>query len=228
MNNDTHTIVRADGISKSFIMNGSSIDVLKNIQLEVATGEMLCIMGASGVGKSTLLHILGMLDLPTSGSLWVAGAESAILNATQRALFRNKTIGFVFQFHHLLPEFTALENVMLPLLISRIGRKQALEQASEMLDEVGLSARLHHMPSELSGGEQQRVAIARALVNNPRILLADEPTGNLDQATSLTIYTMLVQINKQRNLTCILVTHNPELARRCDRTVTMVDGQILN
>src|SRR5690606_15223057 len=194
--------------------------------LDIEKGTFVSIMGASGAGKSTLMHILGSLDNPTSGQVWVNGTQLYQLNTKQQSEFRNKHMGFVFQFHHLLPEFTALENVCMPLWISGISKKDATIKAQKILERVGLSHRLHHRPQEMSGGEQQRVAIARAVVNNPTILFADEPTGNLDTENANAIHQLFLDLQKETHLTLVVVTHNEELALIGDRTLIMKDGQI--
>jgi lipoprotein-releasing system ATP-binding protein len=202
------------------------LHVLQGIQLEIAKGELLCIVGASGVGKSTFLHLLGGLDRPTAGKILYEGQDIAQFNETQLAGFRNKKIGFVFQFHHLLPEFTAVENAIMPALISGMSYKNATERAKTLLREVGLSQRLHHKPGELSGGEQQRVAVARALCLEPQVVLADEPTGNLDTHTGDEVFALLKDLNKRKGLTLVIVTHNEKLSAQADRIVRMVDGKI--
>jgi len=205
-----------------------ALNVLDNIDLDIQKGEMLAIVGASGVGKSTLLHILGALDRPTSGRVLFGDLDVFGLDSNRLARFRNERVGFVFQFHHLLPEFTALENVMLPALIRRIGREEAAGAASKILGEVGLGARVHHRPGELSGGEQQRVAVARALMLKPDVVLADEPTGNLDMHTGEAIHDLLLSINKQQGITFVIVTHNDKLAVRADRVLRMVEGKLIS
>lgn len=218
---------------KSFQHGSRKLDVLRGVNLQLDAGEMVTIIGASGAGKSTLLHCLGTLDLPTSGEILFhppgGGTPTDItrLPPPDLAEFRNRTIGFVFQFHHLLPEFSALENAMMPALIARIPTRQAREQAEHMLAKVGMSHRLAHRPGELSGGEQQRVAIARALAMNPRLLLADEPTGNLDTKTSAEVHELLFQLNEEHDLSMLIVTHNMELAQQMPRVVRMADGHIL-
>jgi lipoprotein-releasing system ATP-binding protein len=198
--------------------------VLDGVDLELAAGEMVAVVGASGVGKSTFLQILGTLDLPSSGTITFNGEELTKLNAARLAEFRNRSIGFVFQFHHLLPEFSALENVMMPALIQGVAVSRARTTAKDILGRVGLSHRLTHRPSELSGGEQQRVALARALVLEPALLLADEPTGNLDRATGEAIHQLFLELNRERGSTLLVVTHNPELANLMPRRLRMVDG----
>ncbi len=211
-------------LGKAYIHNGQPLPVLEGVDLTLAPGDMVAVVGASGVGKSTFLQILGTLDLPTSGSIKFNGEEITTMSATRLAEFRNRFIGFVFQFHHLLPEFTALENVMMPALVQRIAVPRARAMASDILGRVGLRHRLTHRPSELSGGEQQRVALARAMVLEPALLLADEPTGNLDRATGEAIHQLFLELNKERGSTLLVVTHNPELARLMPRRLRMVDG----
>ncbi len=188
---------------------------------------MLAIVGASGVGKSTFLHILGALDRPTSGKILYGNSDIFSFDANQIARFRNEHVGFVFQFHHLLPEFSALENVLMPALIRRMERDEALEKATAILSDVGLSGRIHHRPGELSGGEQQRVAVARALMLGPDVVLADEPTGNLDSHTGEAVHDLLLSINKRKNITFIIVTHNDKLAVRADRVLRMTEGKLI-
>ncbi len=204
-----------------------ALHVLDGIDLEIRQGEMLAIVGASGVGKSTFLHILGALDRPTSGKILYGDTDVFALDSNQLARFRNEHVGFVFQFHHLLPEFSALENVMMPALIRRLNRNRAGKLARQILNDVGLSARVHHRPGELSGGEQQRVAVARALMLEPDIVLADEPTGNLDTHTGEAVHDLLLSINKQRGLTFVIVTHNDKLAIRADRILRMTEGRLI-
>jgi len=220
-------LVIVENLTKSFQHMGRTLEVLRGIDLNIYAGEILCIVGQSGAGKSTLLHCIGTLDLPTSGRIRLAGEELTTLNSTRLAAVRNQTIGFVFQFHHLLPEFDALENVMMPGLIMGKGRKELARRAGALLEEVGLSHRGTHRPGELSGGEQQRVAIARALLLDPKIVLADEPTGNLDTATSDAVHELFFQINKSHGTTIVVVTHNPAFAQRMPRVVHMRDGKVL-
>jgi lipoprotein-releasing system ATP-binding protein len=203
-----------------------ALHVLDGIDLDIQQGEMPAVVGASGVGKSTFLHILGGLDRPTSGSVLFGDVDVFSLDANKLARFRNERVGFVFQFHHLLPEFSALENVMMPALIRRAGRGEAAEAASGILREVGLGGRLHHRPGELSGGEQQRVAVARALILKPDIVLADEPTGNLDTHTGEAVHDLLLSINKQKGTTFVIVTHNDKLAVRAHRVLRMAEGRL--
>lgn len=213
-------IIRAQAIEKSF----GQLKVLKGIDFEAEKAEVVSIMGASGAGKSTLLQILGTLSTPDSGSLEIDGTDVLALSSKALSEFRNKRIGFVFQFHHLLPEFTALENVMIPALIAKRSEKDAKAAATELLGIMGLSERLSHKPSELSGGEQQRVAIARALVNKPAILFADEPSGNLDSKTKEEIHQLFFTLRDKLGQTIIIVTHDPSLAAMCDRSLFMKDG----
>ena len=202
--------------------------MLKGIDFSAAKSEVVSIMGASGAGKSTLLQILGSLSSPDSGTLVIDGVDVAALKGVALADFRNRMVGFVFQFHHLLPEFTALENVMIPALIAKRSRKEALQEAERLLVEMGLSERLNHKPLELSGGEQQRVAIARALINNPAVLFADEPSGNLDSRTKEEIHKLFFELREKYGQTIIIVTHDPDLAKMCDRSLYMIDGQFVS
>lgn len=218
--------IRARNMVKSFRNGGVSIDVLKGIQLNLSIGESVAIVGASGIGKSTLLHILGTLDRPDSGTLEFKGDDVFQYDDVQLARFRNRTIGFVFQFHHLLPEFSALENTMMPALISGLSKSEAAALAEEILIRVGLQDRLQHRVGKLSGGEQQRVALARALILKPAILLADEPTGNLDNANSDQVHQLILELNKELLMTLVVVTHNMELASYMSRSVTIAAGQL--
>lgn len=201
--------------------------VLKGVNVSIDTGEIISIIGKSGAGKTTLLHILGTLDRPDEGSVFYDESNLSNLNDRQLSLFRNENIGFIFQFHHLLNEFTALENVCIPALISGKSKSNTQKKAKEILDYLGLGDRLTHKPNQLSGGEQQRVAIARSLINNPKVVLADEPTGNLDTSTSEDIHELIFRLRADMNQTFIVVTHNQDLAKRCDRTLVMADGLIL-
>jgi lipoprotein-releasing system ATP-binding protein len=219
-------LLRMEGISKHFSSSGSRIHVLDGVDVTVPRGERLAIVGASGIGKSTLLHILGTLERPDHGRLWFGGRDVFDLDDRRLAEFRNTTIGFVFQFHHLLAEFSALENVMMPALIKGRSRKKAVEAAEAILVRVGLEPRLHHRASELSGGEQQRVALARALILKPALLLADEPTGNLDQHTGDRMHELLLELNEEFRMTMVIVTHNLQLAARMSRCLTLVDGKL--
>lgn len=227
------SLLETQNLKKSFITEAGELQVLKGINLSIKEGEMVGIVGVSGVGKSTLLHILGALDSPTSGEVFYSSTNIFSLNGKSLASFRNKTIGFVFQFHHLLPEFTAFENVMMPGLIqkssARDGRnyKGIYKKAEELLNEMGLSERKTHRPGELSGGEQQRVAVARALILEPKIVLADEPTGNLDAITGEELFNIFVNLNKEKGITFVIVTHNESLSKRCHRVLKMVDGRVV-
>ena len=217
-------IIEAKGIEKSF----GTLKVLKGVDFQVDKSEVVAIMGASGAGKSTLLQILGTLSTPDAGTLVVDGTDVLHLGSRELSAFRNRRIGFVFQAHHLLPEFDALENVMIPALIGGTPAREAREKARRLLGEVGLSGRLSHKPSELSGGEQQRVAIARALVNDPAILFADEPSGNLDSRTKEEIHRLFFDLRDRLGQTVVIVTHDPSLAELCDRTLVMRDGQFVD
>ncbi len=218
-------MIKTTDLRKSFHINNASIDVLKGITMEITCGEVLAIVGASGVGKSTLLHLLGALDRPTSGTIEFNGEQILDQSDNQLAHFRNRNVGFVFQFHHLLPEFTAVENVRLPGLITGDSTEVATNRAIDALKDFGLGRRLSHRPGELSGGEQQRVAIARAILNNPALVLADEPTGNLDTQTGQEVFQLLRDLNQTKGTTFVLVTHNEALATQADRVLRMVDGQ---
>jgi lipoprotein-releasing system ATP-binding protein len=221
-------LVQVTDLHKSFQHMGNVLHVLEGIDLSIGRGEILSIVGASGAGKSTLLHCMGTLDLPTSGSITLDGVELTRLSGARLARVRNQSIGFVFQFHHLLPEFDAVENVMMPGLIRGDSRKRMEGRARELLAEVGLSHRLNHRPGEMSGGEQQRVAIARALTLEPKLLLADEPTGNLDSATSDSIHDLFFAINRTHQTTIVVVTHNPSFAQSMPRVISMRDGRIVD
>jgi len=219
-------LVVAHDVRKSFVHMGRTLEVLRGVDLEIGEGEIVAVVGQSGAGKSTLLHCIGTLDVPTSGSISLSGEEITTLPGARLAALRNRLIGFVFQFHHLLPEFNALENVMMPGLIQGRGRSGLEARARALLEEVGLRDRASHRPGELSGGEQQRVALARALVLEPKLILADEPTGNLDSATSKQIHDLFFQINEQRGTTLVIVTHNVALADSMPRKVTLKDGRV--
>ncbi len=214
-------------LEKSFVHRGQQLTVLKDLNVRIYPGDMMAIMGSSGAGKSTLLQVMGTLDAPTEGKMYFGGEDIFLRSAAGLARFRNQQIGFVFQFHHLLPEFTALENVMMPGLIGRMSRRRAEERAQELLESVGLKARVHHQPGELSGGEQQRVAIARALFKKPRLLLADEPTGNLDLKTGAGIHAILRDLNEKTGVTVIVVTHDPRLAETMPIRVLVDQGQLI-
>jgi lipoprotein-releasing system ATP-binding protein len=215
------------GVNKSFTTQAGEIEVLRNINLTIGEGEMVGIIGASGAGKSTLLHILGALDKPTSGKVLFRDRDIGRLDDNALARFRNTTVGFVFQFHHLLPEFTALENVMLPGLIAGMPVQDVEKSAGDLLAELGLRRRVSHRPGEMSGGEQQRVAVARALIQNPGVVLADEPTGNLDTATGNDLFELVLGLNREKGITFVIVTHNRDLADRCHRVLEMADGRFL-
>ena len=214
-------------LGKTYMMDGARIEALKGVNLDVVRGDSLAILGVSGAGKSTLLHILGTLDRPTEGTFLYDGVSIFEWSENKLAEFRNRKVGFVFQFHHLLPEFTSLENTMMPALIVGLTRGEARRKAEAILDEVGLTERRVHKPGELSGGEQQRVAVARALVMEPEMLLADEPTGNLDSETGTKIHEMLVNLNRTRGITLVVVTHNQSLADRMSRCIGLRDGRIV-
>lgn len=219
-------VLEAKGVFRSFQTGSVILDVLKGVDLEIYQGEIVALIGPSGSGKSTLLHILGALDRPDKGSINLDSVEVFSLNDKELAHLRNRTVGFVFQFHHLLPEFSALENVMLPKLIAGEGIKSIENKAMELLDEVGLKDRKDHKPGELSGGEQQRVAVARALINDPKIVIADEPSGNLDRNTAESLHNLILELNRSRNQTFVLATHNLELAQRANRIFRLKDGQV--
>jgi lipoprotein-releasing system ATP-binding protein len=220
-------IIAARGLTKGYRTPAGEVPVLLGVDLDVAAGEMVAVVGASGVGKSTLLHVLGTLDRPDGGSLRIAGEDVLALAERRRCEFRNRTLGFVFQFHHLLPEFSAVENVAMPLLIGRRPLGEARRRALVLLEEVGLRERAGHRPGALSGGEQQRVAVARALAASPRVLLADEPTGDLDRVTGQKLAETLRSLVRARSLTVVIVTHNEELARGCDRVLALAGGRLL-
>ena len=221
-------ILRAEGICKNYYMAKQELPVLKGIDLSILHGEMVVVIGPSGVGKSTLLHILGALDRPSSGNVYVDNTVVFDLDDNQLAEFRSRTAGFVFQFHHLLPEFTALENVAMPGMIMGKSKKDCFEKSEKLLQDMNLGSRIEHKPSELSGGEQQRVAVARALMNDPQMILADEPSGNLDLKSSEALHEILWQLAHEKGHTIIIATHNPELTARADRVVELYDGKIKN
>lgn len=220
-------VIICKNVQKSFKEGDLSVDVLQDINLSIGKGEQVAIVGSSGAGKSTLLHLLGGLDSPTIGEVWVAGKLMSRLNPTQQGAWRNKNLGFVYQFHHLLPEFTALENVAMPLLIRGLSPAEAEERAVRILTEVGLKLRVKHKPGELSGGERQRAAVARALVTEPQCVLADEPTGNLDSRTAEQVYERMLELNQAIGTSLVLVTHAPDLAARMDRTLRLTDGLLV-
>jgi lipoprotein-releasing system ATP-binding protein len=227
MVNTVGPLVRVENLHKSFDSQHKRTEVLKGVELTIYQGETLAIVGASGVGKSTFLYLLGTLDRPTAGKILYRGEDIFSWKEEKLALFRNEKIGFIFQFHHLIPEFNALENAMMPGLIRGMSRQEAAERAEQILVRVGLKDRLTHKQGELSGGEQQRVAVVRALLLKPEVLLADEPTGDLDTQTGNAIFELLCELNQELGTTMVLVTHNPELARRVPRRVTLVDGRVV-
>jgi len=221
-----NNLLEVRGLSKTYYRGSNQLEVLSGIDLDLQAGTTTALVGASGAGKSTLMQLLGALDRPTSGTVSFRGENIFSKNDRQLAEFRNRSIGFVFQFHHLLPEFTALENVMMPALIGRVQRAKAREKAESLLEDVGLGQRMTHRPGELSGGEQQRVAIARALALDPELLLADEPTGNLDMKTSDGIHAMLTELQVKKGLTLVIVTHNERLAAAMGTTIHLLDGRV--
>ncbi len=224
--NETSPVIGCYDLYKTYAEGDLKVDVLKGLNFEVYPGEMVAVIGASGVGKSTLLQLLGSLDKPTSGRVMVAGQDAAELNEKAKGRLRNQYLGFVYQFHHLLPEFDALENVCMPLLIRGLDAKTAISKANKIIDQVGLQARARHRISELSGGERQRIAIARALVTEPKCVLADEPTGNLDQQTAGHVYELMLQLNENLGTSFVVVTHNERLAQRLDKVYVLKAGHL--
>src|SRR5688572_2771922 len=228
INNHKHTgeSIRAEGLAMTYAEGKMRTPVFEGLQLSVQSGETVAILGASGAGKSTLLHLLGGLDTPTAGEVFVAGQQMSSLSDAARGALRNRALGFVYQFHHLLPEFTALENVMLPVLLSGAHVADASKSARALLESVGLGHRLEHKPGELSGGERQRAAVARALVNRPACVLGDEPTGNLDEKTAQTVFEIMLALNREQHTSLVLVTHDRRLARRLDRVLELHEGKL--
>ena len=219
-------ILKAEKISKSYHTGDGPLKVLKNVDLYIDSGEMVSVMGPSGCGKSTLLNIFGTLDKPDSGQLWINNEDITSLSDENLSFLRNNTIGFIFQFHHLLPEFTVIENLIIPQMIKGTSHEEATIKGLDLLSKVGLSDRKQHKPSQISGGERQRVAVLRALVNHPQIIFADEPTGNLDISSGEVVLDLMTELNKEHGVTYLIVTHNPEVAKRCDRHYDLTNGRL--
>ena len=228
MSKSVPTVMRCAGVTRSFDEGGRRVEVLQGIDLAIAAGQTIAVVGASGSGKTTLLQLLGGLDAPTAGRIELDGRDLAALSERERGVMRNQMIGFVYQFHHLLPEFTAVENVAMPLLIRRQSRSSALAEATTLLERVGLAARLDHRPAQLSGGERQRAAVARALVTKPRLVLADEPTGNLDQGTGAQVLDLMLSLNRDFETSLVIVTHDPNIAARMDRELALQEGLLVD